>query len=231
MDVSLCLSSGFLAFARHAGFLMAVEERAVRVNAITGTSSGSVVAALWASGMPAAEITALFTGRSLMSMGRPNLRLWQGLMTMAGFMDFIRPHLRGTVADLEIALAVGVVDRSGAHDLITAGPLAEVVAASCAMPGLFAPVTVNGRPLQDGGAADRLGLGAHRAWRPGERVLAHWVERTAGKDVDAGVDGVTVVRTPRSRARFWNLGDVPAQAREALELSRAAFDQAGLPRR
>ena len=54
----LILSSGYLAFARHVGFLRAVETAGVEVGAICGTSSGALAAALWAAGMPARELGA-----------------------------------------------------------------------------------------------------------------------------------------------------------------------------
>src|SRR5262249_27658039 len=38
------------------------------------------------------------------------------------------------------------------------GPLAPAIQASCAVPGLFHPVWLSGRPLVDGGVADRHGL-------------------------------------------------------------------------
>ena len=48
-------------------------------------------------------------------------------------------------------------------------------------------------------------------------MLAHWVDRTMGTDVpvDESDSGITVVRTPRSGARFWDLGDVEGRREEA----------------
>ncbi|MEW5847781.1 MAG: patatin-like phospholipase family protein [Myxococcota bacterium] len=224
--VDLVLSSGFLAFARHAGFLAAVEARGFHVEALCGTSSGAVCAALWAAGRSAAEITETFRGLSLMSLGRPSATFWRGVLSMGAFTDFLRDQLPARFEELPRPLAVGVVDQTGAHQLLTSGPLPEAVAASCAMPFIFSPVPVANTRYADGGAADRLGLGAYRRWRKEARlVVAHWVERTAGKDVEAALEGTVVVRTPRSGARFWNLGDVRAQMEEAREITRQALEQ------
>lgn len=231
MDVDLVLSSGFLAFARHAGFLAAVEECGARVQAVCGTSSGSVCAALWAAGMPAADVAKLFTGVNLMTLGRPNTAFWSGALRMDAFADFLRPHLPERFSGLRMPLAVGVVDMQGHHRLLTDGPLVEAVAASCAMPGIFRGVQVGNGRFRDGGAADRLGLSAHRAWRRDTRVVAHWVERSAGRDVEVDLNGVVVVRTPRSGAQFWSLGDVAAQVEEARGLARKALQEAGWPAR
>ncbi len=226
MHADLVLSSGFLAFARHAGFLAAVEERGVSVDALCGTSSGAVCAALSAAGMRARDILALFEGGSMMRFARASATPWRGLMAMDAFAGFLRPHLPSTFEGLPVPLAIGVVDGRGAHRLLTSGPLVEAVTASCAMPGIFSPVLVGGERFADGGAADRLGLGAYRAWRPGAaNVLAHWVDRTAGKDVATEAGGARIVRTPRSRARFWNLGDVAAQADEARRIALAGLPE------
>lgn len=225
--VDLVLSSGFLAFARHAGFLRAVEEASLGVDALTGTSSGSVVAALWAAGMPASNIAQLFAHTSLLRFTRMGAPWRGGVLSLGGFRALLASHLPATFEGLTRPLAVGVVDTKGAHLLLKDGPLLDAVVASCAMPGIFERVEIAGARYADGGAADRLGLGAHRSWRPNTHVLAHWVERTAGKDVEANLSGVTVVKTPRSGATFWNLGDVSGQTQEAHSLARAALAQAG----
>ena len=51
--------------------------------------------------------------------------------------------------------------------VLAAGPLSPAIHASCAVPLLFQPVWVEGRPLLDGGIADRPGLDGVPA---GERV-------------------------------------------------------------
>jgi len=219
MNVDLVLSSGFLAFARHAGFLAAVEEQQLQVDALCGTSSGSVCAALWAAGRSAADITRIFAEQSMVTLGRPSPTFWRGAMSMGGFIGLLRKHLPPTFADLNRPLAVGVVDGKGAHRLLTSGPLPEAVAASCAMPYIFSPVQVGAERFSDGGAEDRLGLHAYKSWRS-RKVVAHWVERTAGKDILTGMEGVVVVRTPRSGAQFWSMGDVRGQMEEARTLTR-----------
>ena len=46
----IVLSSGFLAFAAHAGFLAAVEDVGIKVRGVMGTSSGAITGALYAAG-------------------------------------------------------------------------------------------------------------------------------------------------------------------------------------
>jgi hypothetical protein len=87
------------------------------------------------------------------------------------------------------------------------------------MPWIFSPVAVAGRRLADGGAVDRLGVDAWRAWRPGRRAIVHEVARTAGKDVPFDASDLLVIRTPRSGARLWSLGDFAGQRAEARALA------------
>lgn len=226
--MDLVLSSGFLAFARHAGVLSAVDDAGVRVEALVGTSSGALVGALWAAGHTPGAIMAELSARRPLARLRPSLRPWRGALALDAVVAHLAQLLPATFAELRVPLGVGVVDAAGRHRLLTEGPLPEAVVASCAMPIVFAPVPVGGVPYADGGAADRLGLGAWRAWRgPARRAVAHHVRRTRGVDVEADLSGVTVVETPPSGASFWSLGDWPAQLEEARARARAVLAASG----
>lgn len=220
----LVLSSGFLAFARHIGVLRAIEERGVVIDAITGTSSGALIGALWSAGLSSHELEQLLTGLPPWRLLRLNPQPWRGLLTTSAFLAFVRPHLPATFAALPRPLAVGVVDVQGAHRLLTAGPLAEAVVASCAMPHIFQAVQVGDRAFADGGAADRLALGPWRQWRPGRRAIAHQVQRSAGVDLPLDLSDVALIRTPRSGASFVSLGDFAAQVAEARDCAVRVID-------
>lgn len=222
MHRDLILSSGFLAFARHVGFLRAVEEAELAVDAVCGTSSGALVAALWAAGMPAAQIGAELSAHPPIRWMRPALAPWRGVFRIEPVIERLRQLLPPTFAELTRPLGVGAMDRCKAHHLLTEGPLPEAVAASCAIPIVFQPVVLGGRRLWDGGAVDRLGLAGWRAWRPGRAGLVHWVEGTRGREPQAELAGLEIVRTPPSGASFLGLGDFPAQVEEARTLTAAA---------
>ncbi len=225
MRVDVVLSSGFLAFARHAGVLKAVEEAGLTVDGLCGTSSGALVGALWAAGLPADAILAEVAARRPYTYLRPRLLPWNGAFSIAPLVTFLRRHLPATFAALGRPFGVGVRAPDGRHALLTEGALPEAVAASCALPWVFAPIRVAGVAYQDGGAADRLGLGAWRALRGDVPLLVHLVERSAGRDVTTAgeLDGLRIIRTARSGARFWNLGDVAGQMEEARRAAHAVI--------
>ena len=210
----LLLSSGYLAFARHCGFLRAVEQAELPVRGVCGTSSGALVGALWAAGGPAEEIAAELSGYRPREVMRLRWAFWGGLFSLEPLMERLRRWLPATFAELERPFGVGVVGRSRRAEVIASGPLVEAVAASCAMPYVFAPVEVEGRRFQDGGAADRVGLAGWRAVQGERPALVHLVERTRGREVPLP-EGVPVVRTPRSGASFGDLGDFHGQVEEA----------------
>jgi len=220
--VDLVLSSGFLAFARHCGFLRAVEESGVAVDGICGTSSGALVGALWAAGIPAAQIAERLSSRRPFTLLQPTLTPWRGLFSLRRLIALLDDWLPPTFADLEHPLAVGVMSAQGRGSLLSAGSLPQAVAASCAVPYLFAPVEVDGTRYQDGGAVDRLGLEPWLQMRGGAQQLIHLVERSAGADTSVP-SAVSVVKTPRSGAGFWSLGDFPAQLEEARQLTQEAL--------
>jgi predicted acylesterase/phospholipase RssA len=215
----LLLSSGFLAFARHAGVVQALTDRGLQPEAWVGTSSGAVVAALCCAGLTPAQLLDEIDGVRPWRLMRLHGRPWRGLFEAVGLRALLERHLPTRFEDLPRPLAVGVVGPGRAHRLLTSGPLLPAVLASCAMPGIFAPVEVAGEPLADGGAVDRVALDAWRRWRPGRRAWVHQVARTAGTDVSSDRSGTVWIQTPRSGASFLRLGDVRAQATQAHALT------------
>ena len=60
MNIGLSLSGGGVKGAAHIGVLKVLEEEKIKINYISGTSSGSIVAALYAMGYKPEEIIKIF---------------------------------------------------------------------------------------------------------------------------------------------------------------------------
>ena len=209
MVVDVVLSSGFLAFAEQAGFLAGVEAAGLSVDGVCGTSSGALAGALWRSGMQAeAVFDELCRDRPMAWLGL-SLQPWRGLFTLDPVRRRLVERLPAEFRGLPGPFAVGVVC-GGRAELIAEGTLPDAVAASCAVPWLFQPVDVSGRSAFDGGAMDRTGLAAWRALRGRRPTLLHLVAPSHGPEGCPIVDE-RVVRSPRSRARLWSLGDARAR--------------------
>ena len=177
--VDLVLSSGFLAFARHCGFLQAVEDAGLEVDALCGTSSGALVGSLWLAGLSARQIADELSAQAPLRFMRPRLGIWGGVFSLEPVLARLRGWLPARFEDLDRPLGVGVSPDGETAQLLTSGSLPEAVAASCAVPYLFAPVGVDGQTYKDGGAVDRLGLAAWRSFRgEGVPTLVHLVEHS-----------------------------------------------------
>ncbi len=223
----LLLSSGFLAFARHAGVLAAIESDGPPIDAVVGTSSGALVGALWASGMPAGDIALLLAERAPTAYLGLHWAPWRGAFSLAPLAAWLRSRLPGRIEDLPRPFAAGVVGPGRQPQLLTSGDLVSAVVASCAIPYLFRPVDREGGAYSDGGVADRLMVAPWRAWRGDRPAVVHVVDRVAGRDSDASLEPYLVVRTPRSGASFFSLGDIAASA-ELARQSAVAVMRRGL---
>jgi len=218
--VDLILSSGFLAFARHVGFLQAVEDRGLAVQGICGTSSGALVGALWAAGLRARAIGELLGAQPPIAGVRPSLTPWRGLFSFSLLRAQLTARLPATFDRLLIAFGAGATAPDRRHRLLVDGALVDAVLASCAVPYLFAPVVVNGEPLRDGGMVDRTALRPWRAQRPGTSQILHLVARTRGATGDDDPGDVPVVRSQPSGASFWSLGDFWGQVEQTRQTAQ-----------
>ena len=156
------LSSGFLAFGSHCGFLSALEDSCAmtapapapapaggaragpRLRGVMGTSSGAITGSLLASGYTASEIEEIILTRPPVShlrlSGFPRI-FTTGVYSMRSLVDYLGEYLPRTFEELERPFAVGVVDRqTRKYELISSGPLVEAVVASAAVPFLFQPI-------------------------------------------------------------------------------------------
>lgn len=221
--VDLILSSGFLGFARHLGFLRGVDELGLRAEAIMGTSSGAVVGGLYAAGHSPSAIAEM-----LHEFRRPIARLGfsrnplRGFFSLEKLIEFLEAQLPARFEELERPFAVGVSDSKSQHRLITGGPLAPAIAASSAIPRIFQPIlldVLDGERCVDGGVCDRVGALAYDRWRVGNEALIHRILPSLGRELPGSLDGRRVVESPRSRASLFSLGDARAEAEESYRLT------------
>ncbi|HCN77073.1 MAG TPA: hypothetical protein DIT13_07765, partial [Verrucomicrobiales bacterium] len=166
-DVAVSLSSAFLGFHSHAGFLQGLVEGGVWPGQIAGASSGALVAALAAAGMSPLEIFELLQTRRF----RWSFFEWGMLYGGAFLPVHKRKHTGGIqgrailrylsgifggrrIEDCAPRLGLAVTNLSSRRaEIRTRGPLAETVVASCAFPGVISHQIIGGEALWDGGIA------------------------------------------------------------------------------
>ncbi|MEO6574131.1 MAG: patatin-like phospholipase family protein [Polyangiaceae bacterium] len=155
---ALGMSSGFFGFFAHTGVVTVLEDEGLLPARVSGSSAGALVGGAWAAGVSGADLA-----RELDELRREHFwdpRLGAGLLRGALFRARLEALLRvRNFEDCRVPLFVSVFDLySRKTTVIEHGPLASALHASCAVPFLFQPVWREGRPLVDGGVADRPGL-------------------------------------------------------------------------
>jgi len=155
--IGLALGGGFARGIAHIGVLKVLEAENIPIRYVAGTSVGALIGAVYCSGVTPAELEELATRVRFRDLARWTLSRY-GFATNLRMIGFLNRILKAkTFEELRIPLAVTATDfTSGEGVVFRSGPLADPVRASCAYPGVFLPVTVNGRLLVDGMLAHSL---------------------------------------------------------------------------
>lgn len=182
--IGVALGGGFARGLAHIGVLKVLEQEAIPIDFIAGTSVGSVIGAAYSSGMCAKELEEIAALVRFKDFSRWTFSRF-GLFSNDKMALFLNKFLRcKTFEELRIPLAVTATDiLTGEPVVFTKGNLIDPVRASCAYPGMFLPVNIDGRLLVDGllahgvPAAPLRDMGAERV--VSIFLSAHWV-RTKG---------------------------------------------------
>ena len=172
--IGLALSGGAARGLAHIGVLRALAENNIPIDCIAGTSAGSLVGGAWAAGMPLDQIEDIGTKIKWRDVGRVTMsRL--GIQSNARLEDYLRSRLPiSRFEDLPIPFAVVATDLHSGQPVILRdqGDVPFAIRASCAIPGLYIPVTdEEGRQLVDGGVVAVIPASACRSLGP-EIVIA-----------------------------------------------------------
>jgi NTE family protein len=169
--VGLVLSAGFFGFYGHAGFLDGLLQAGIVPAAYAGSSAGGMIGALAAAGLAPAQIIELLRNLRRRDFWDPDPlgAVWQGLRgghapsgILAGkrFQDLLASHLPiQQIEDCKTPLALATTNLTRSRlDIFRAGPLAPLIHATCAYPGLFRAVEIGGELHWDGGLVDKAPL-------------------------------------------------------------------------
>lgn len=244
--LGLALSGGAAHSAASAGVIEVLDAAGISADVVVGTSGGSVIGAGYAAGLSPAEISQLVGAARWDKFGqlRPGWRA--AIYDPAPTYATLRRRFGDVwVEDLPRQFGALAYDmRARRSVLLTSGPLVTVLRASTAVPLLFPPAYVEGRPLGDGSivsglpawAARDLGatfvIGVGFGW---EEHPESWWSRTRraalhAPDREAEVPDLLIQPAIRSYHR-WRTVDLPqiieagrAAARAALPEIRARLD-------
>ncbi len=135
----------------HVGILKVLEEEGIKVDMVAGTSVGAVIGACYCSGISAKELEELSSLVRFSKIARFAISRF-GFCTNERLGVFLSKVLKArTFEELKIPLAVTATDFvTGGGVVFRSGSLIDPVRASCAYPGMFPPVSINGKLLVDG---------------------------------------------------------------------------------
>lgn len=214
---TLVMSSGFFAFFAHTGMLQALLSLGARPQALAGSSAGALVGGAFAAGLSPEQL-----GQELLSLDRaqfwdpaPGLGLLRGRKFAEGLERMLPVR---NLEETQLPVAISVFDVLTRKTRVrTTGHLGDTIRASCAVPGLFHPVWLDGRPHWDGGILDRPGL---LGVAPGTRTLFHHIEsKSPWRKFDSEFTKVPT----RSNMLTMTLGELPRSGPFKLELGRKAL--------
>ena len=150
--IGLALGGGAARGFAHIGVIQVLEENGIKPDLVVGTSAGSLVATLYASGKTGAELGVLAE-----SMDESAFTDWsfpgRGLIRGEALARYVREQTGGRrIEQMRVPLGIVATDLdSGQGILFQNGDPGVAVRASSAVPAVFQPVRIGSREYVDGG--------------------------------------------------------------------------------
>lgn len=174
MKIGLALGGGGVRGLAHISVLETLDDLGIKPNIISGTSMGAIIGALYASGLSGKEIKERIskililkddTWRDIVAKKSDLLNLVKafsgeiprgGFINTQGFFEYLFNEIKKrTFEELDIPLLVIAADYWTAEEVVfEKDELLPALQASMAVPGVFAPVSIAGRVLVDGGVVN-----------------------------------------------------------------------------
>jgi NTE family protein len=154
LRIGLALGGGAARGFAHVGVIAVLEEAGLKPQLVVGTSAGSLVAALYASGKTSAQLQ-----QTALNMEEVALTDWmlplvgRGMFRGEALGRYVNELVAGRLIE-NMAIPLGIVATdlsSGEALLFQRGDTGTAVRASSAVPAVFLPVKINGREYVDGG--------------------------------------------------------------------------------
>jgi NTE family protein len=158
-SISLVLGSGGARGHAHIGVIRAIEERGVEIRNIAGTSMGAVIGGIYAANKLDTYVDwANRLGKNDVVRLLDFSFSWTSIFKGERIIEVLRELIGDCqIEDLDrgfTAVATALDDQR--EIWLTSGPLFRAIRASTAVPGVFAPVELNGMVLVDGGLVNPI---------------------------------------------------------------------------
>lgn len=150
--IGLALGGGAARGFAHIGVIQVLEENGIKPDLVVGTSAGSLVAALYASGKTGQEMTSM-----AQTMDEGSITDWafptRGLIRGEALARYVREQTGNKpIEAMKLPLGIVATDLdSGLPILFQRGDTGVAVRASSSVPAVFQPVRIGTREYVDGG--------------------------------------------------------------------------------
>jgi len=191
--LGLALGGGAARGFAHIGVIQVLEEAGLRPDFVAGTSAGSVVAALYASGKTGAQLQQIGE-----SMEEATITDWtlpvfnSGILRGDALARYVNQQVGGrSIENMTVPLGIVATDLySGEMMVFQKGDTGMAVRASSAVPAIFQPVKIAGRSYVDGGLVSPVPVRAAR--RMGAQVVLA-IDITSPPDSSGSDNTITVL--------------------------------------
>lgn len=163
LKIGLALGGGAAKGYAHIGVIKMLEASGIHPDVVAGTSAGSVVGALYASGMDAFQLQE--TAFGLDETRIRDVRLFSGgLVQGKALQDYVNQLVHNQpIERLKLPFAAVATElETGQRTVFVSGNTGQAVRASSSVPGVFEPVEIRGRHYVDGGVVSPIPVDAAR---------------------------------------------------------------------
>lgn len=163
--IALVLGGGGSKGFAHIGVLKVLEAQKIPVHMVVGTSAGSVVGSLYASGKSAFELQEIALKMDKDKIIDYDWKIWSGGLIIGDKLEnFINTYVKNTpIEKLKIPFyAVSTNIATGEETVFARGNTGMAVRASCSVPAVFQPLKIGNNTYVDGGVVSPVAVNVAR---------------------------------------------------------------------
>ncbi|KAF7962524.1 esterase [Cupriavidus sp. UYMU48A] len=192
--IGLALGGGAARGFAHIGVIKALEAQGIHPDLVTGTSAGAVVAALYATGMSGFELNKLaltMDEAAIADWALPFGTRFGGWLKGEALQNYVNRLVSNRpIEAMKLPLGIVATDlKTGERILFRRGNTGQAVRASSSVPGVFQPVSIQGRDYVDGGLVEPVPVDSARSMGA-DFVIAVNISADPSSQKNGGQSGV-----------------------------------------
>lgn len=187
--IAVVLGAGASKGFAHIGVLKVLEAQKIPIHMVVGTSAGSLVGSLYASGKTAFELQGIAMKMEADNVIDYDWKIWKGgLIKGEKIENFINVNIQNTpIEKLKLRYyAVATNAATGEEVVFAKGNTGMAVHASCSVPGVFQPMKIGNNTYIDGGVVSPVAVDVARR-NGADIVIAVDISGGINTDVPDGI--------------------------------------------